>query len=301
MGEEQNSGTPHRLDLDWDEAEHLRSIPEGCARLLVMANEGALISMELAAHACQGVNATSQQALQAMLTLKAADHLRLAATGLLIGYYNSAPVLLRTALDCVGTLWLISKSYDQFKRWALLTNLNGEELEVDADAIERMRRKFTADARYAYDRLLSEDPHVRPVSDLVREFNAHVHPGVFGLLERAGIPASLEEILGDSVRDALKTAEGDPEKALKLLKLKEKFSPLRRQSPEQGVELKPFGAGLVESDLLESFSQIVHASAHHLYDISEHLFGDYAPAELAKIGAEWHKHSLEEFESLKPD
>ena len=301
MGEEKNSRTPVALDLDPDEAEHLQSVPEACARLLVMANEGAIISMELAAHACQGIDATSRQALLAMLTLKAADHLRLAATGLLMGYYNSAPVLLRTALDCIGILHLVSKSQHRFKTWVLLTHVDGEELEVDMVAIERIRRKLQADARYAYDRLLSEDPHVRPVSELVRDFNAHVHPGVFGLLERAGIPASLEDILGNAVRDALKTAGGDPEKALKLLRLREKFWPLEAGRPKQGEESKPFGAGLVEGELLDRYSQIVHAAAHHLYDVSEYLFGKSAPAELAKVGMEWHKHSLNEFELLQTD
>jgi len=83
---------------------------------LYLANKGAVLAVALSAQAYQGIKVNSGQALLSMLTMKAADHLRLATTALSSGHYYSVPILLRSALDSIGVLCLTSRNDSELKR-----------------------------------------------------------------------------------------------------------------------------------------------------------------------------------------
>lgn len=299
MGEELEHD-PTQLSLDEDEAQHLSSIPKEYRQLLDLTSEGALIVSDMAAEACQDVRvADPHRSILPMLVLKAVEQLRLAVWGIRLGHYSSVPVLLRVALDSIAVLHMVGTSKEQFKTWTFLGYVRGERLEANPKAVEGMSRGLMYRARHSYDKLLSEDPHLRPVSELIRGFNAHVHPDMLGLFERAGVRVSLQEILGDSIRQALETCNGDPVEALKLVELREKYSPGKRMEQHTDIGAKEYGAGLVEEELLHHYSQVVHAAAHHLFDIVDHLLAKYASGPTVKDGKAWHTRSMEGFELFK--
>ena len=299
MSEEHREEEWFVLELDPFEESHFRSVPAEYVDLLLLTKNGTLICTDLAVEGCQQV--AVRKGVYALLAFKAADHLRLATNGLLLGYYHSVPVLLRVALDSIGALLLVTRSASQFRRWALISHPDIESLTTDVDGVDRLRRQFTGAARSAYNRLVSEDPHVRPVSDLVTKFNSHVHPGVVGLLEHAGLSASLEEVLDEAVSEAFQNAEGDILQALKLLELKAKHSPGRSRRRDVDDEKGALGPGILQPALLDEYAQVVHSATHHLYDIAEYLFGKSLPRESAQRNDAWHNWSLSVFSQLAED
>ena len=284
------------LELDIDEAEHLQSIHEKYIDLLRLANDGAVLSGEISAEACKGLLVTNQVMILAMLILKIVEQVRTAIRGILCGHYSAVPVLLRSALDSISVLHLVSNNERQFRIWILLSYIDQEQLKVDDRAAKKLRKVFVSKARVSYDSLISDDPHLRPVTGLINEFNAHVHPDVFGIFERAGVQASLEEILGYSIRQAIAISEGDPVKALKIVDLKEKHQIISKVPQSGDTETVIFGPGLIEERLLDHYSQVAHAATHHLFDIVEHLFVEYVSNSTRKKGLAWHKASMKEFD-----
>ncbi len=267
---------------------------------LYLANKGAVLAVALSAQAYQGIKVNSGQALLSMLTMKAADHLRLATTALSSGHYYSVPILLRSALDSIGVLCLTSRNDSDLKRWAFLTNASDREPSVDPAQLREMRAEFYTRARSAYDSLLSQDRHVQPVRDIIREFNAHVHPGLEGLLEIAGIPLELDELLGVEVAKVLATAQGDLNKAVGLLDLAGQYSrPKTRLKPISEKETRDFDFGYLDEGLMDDYSSMLHAATHHLLDIADFIFRGRAPAELKKAVKEWRTRSLSAFKAYE--
>lgn len=265
---------------------------------LYLANKGAVLAVALSAQAYQGIRVNSGQALLSMLTMKAADHLRLATNALSSGHYYSVPILLRSALDSIGVLCLTSRNDSELKRWAFLTYVSDREPSVDPVQLREMRAEFYTRARSAYDGLLSQDRHVQPVRDIIREFNAHVHPGLEGLLEIAGIPLELDELLGVEVAKVLATAQGDLNKAVGLLDLAGQYSrPKTRLKPISEKEVRDFDFGYLEEGLMDDYSSMLHAATHHLLDIADFIFRGRAPAELKKAVKEWRTRSLSAFKA----
>ena len=267
---------------------------------LYLANKGAVLAVALSAQAYQGIRVNSGQALLSMLTMKAADHLRLATNALSSGHYYSVPILLRSALDSIGVLCLTSRNDSELKRWAFLTYVSDREPSVDPAQLRETRAEFYTRARSAYDGLLSQDRHVQPVRDIIREFNAHVHPGLEGLLEIAGIPLELDELLGVEVAKVLATAQGDLNKAVGLLDLAGQYSrPKTRLKPISEKETRDFDFGYLDEGLMDDYSSMLHAATHHLLDIADFIFRGRAPAKLKKAVKEWRTRSLSAFKAYE--
>lgn len=275
-----------------------RSAQQSYAQRLYLANEGTSIAGALSTQVYQGTQSDSRLALLSMLALKIADHLRLAMTALSSGYYYSVPILLRSALDSIGVLCLTSRDNKELKKWAFLTYLSAGEPGVDPIQLREIRAEFYSKARFSYDSLLSKDPHVQPVKELVWEFNTHVHPGLEGLLEIMGIPLELDELLGVEADKVLKMAEGDLNKAVELLGLVSK----RSRSKSRPVAKTRAGIselGSPNEDLLDYYSSILHAATHHLLELADYTFGSSASPELAKALKEWQAKSSYAFKVHK--
>lgn len=277
-----------------------RSAQQSYAERLYLANEGTSIAGALSTQAYPGTQTDSRLALLSMLTLKVADHLRLAMTALSSGYYYSVPILLRSALDSIGVLCLTSQDYKELKKWAFLTYVSGRELGVDPIQLREMRSDLYSKARSSYDSLLSKDPHVHPVKELIWEFNIHVHPGLEGLLEIIGIPLELDELLGVEAGKVLKIAEGDLNKAVELLGLAGRRSQSKpRQGPIAKTEAGVSELGYLNEDLLDYYSSVLHAATHHLLELADYTFGSSASPELVKALKEWQARSSHAFKAHK--
>jgi hypothetical protein len=268
---------------------------------LFLAGEGALIAVALSTEATRATKAKSRQALLSMLTLKTADHLRLAGTALSEGHYYSAPILLRSALDSIGVLCITSREEKELKKWVFLTYVSTIEKGLDAIRLREMRSDFYARARTAYDGLLSSDSHVQPVRQLIWDFNVHVHPGLEGLLEIVDFPLELDELLGVEVRKVLDIAQGDLDRAIELLGLVNKKSkPRKRPAPSAPAGAgQPAQYGTFNEDVLDSYSGVLHAATHHLVELSAFIFKDSAPASVMQAAAEWNARSQAQFKAYK--
>lgn len=288
------------LELDPDEARHLQSLPEKYIVRLRLTNEGAVLSQKLSGEACKDFYVTDSKMILTMLVLKIAEQTRITIKGILLGYYSAVPVLLRSVLDSISVLRLISSDERQLKIWILLSYIDKEKIEIEDKNIKKLRKEFASKARLAYDSLISDDPHLKPVTDLVNEFNAHVHPDIFGVFERTGIQIDVKEILGDSIRQALLHAHGDPNDAIKLLDIEQKNQYGNRSSKSTSSEKVIFGSGLLEEELVDHYSQVAHAAIHHTFDMVDDLFGRYVSKSTKKDGNEWHERSMAEFEKNNP-
>jgi hypothetical protein len=268
---------------------------------LYLAGEGALIAVALSTEATRATKAKSRQALLSMLTLKTADHLRLAGTALSDGHYYSAPILLRSALDSIGVLCITSREEKELKKWVFLTYVSTIEKGLNAIRLREMRSAFYARARTAYDGLLSSDSHVQPVRQLIWDFNVLVHPGLEGLLEIVDFPLELDELLGVEVRKVLDMAQGDLDRAIGLLELVSKKSkPRKRPAPSAPAGTgQPAQYGTFNENVLDSYSGVLHAATHHLVELSAYIFKDSAPAGVMQAAADWNARSQVQFKAYK--
>jgi hypothetical protein len=236
-----------------------------------------------------------------MLTLKTADHLRLAGTALSDGHYYSAPILLRSALDSIGVLCITSREEKELKKWVFLTYVSTIEKGLDAIRLREMRSDFYARARTAYDGLLSSDSHVQPVRQLIWDFNVHVHPGLEGLLEIVDFPLELDELLGIEIRKVLDIAQGDLDRAIDLLGLaNSKLKPKKRPAPSTPTGAgQPAQYGTFNEDVLDSYSGVLHAATHHLVELAAYIFKDSASASIMQAATEWNVRSQTQFKAYK--
>ena len=270
---------------------------------LYLAGEGAILAVALSTEATQATKINSRRALLSMLTLKTADHLRLAGTALSEGHYYSAPILLRSALDSIGVLCITSRDERELKNWVFLTYVSTIDKGLDAIRLREMRSDFYARARTAYDGLLSSDSHIQPVRQLIWDFNVHVHPGLEGLLEIANFPLELDELLGVEVRKVLDIAQGDLDRAIGLLGLvTKKLKPKKRKEPPPSAPAgskQPPQFGTFNEDLLDSYSGVLHAATHHLVELAAFVFKDSAPASVMQAAADWNAASQAQFKAYK--
>ena len=291
------------FELDTDEAQHLQSVPQKYIDLLRLTNEGAVLCDVMAAESCEGLSITNRQMILSILVLKIVEQIRTAIRSILLGHYSAVPVLLRSVLDSISVLLLVGNNEHQFKIWIFLSYIEQERLEADKDMVKTLRNDFASAARLAYENLLSDDSHLipddprlKPVSSLIIEFNAHVHPDIFGIFERARVQVSLEEILGLSVKQALAISRGDPIEALKIIDFKEKSQFRDNVSQATNMETSIFGLGIIEEALVDHYSEVIHAATHHLFDIVKKFFGEGCSGSLRKQGCKWHELSMKEFD-----
>ena len=224
---------PVTIELGPTEAKHVLYLPKDCTQLLDFIEDGTTIINNMAAKATMGIRVESRSSLLGMIVLKAVEQLRFAVVGLYFGYYSGVACLLRVALDTIAMLNTLSRSPYWFKVWAIVSYLETDKTQtitgIDNRDLKRYRNKLTQKARKEYNESLGNLDDPEPVSDLIRDFNHHVHTDTLGVLERTGIDLELKDLLGESVFNALETAQGDFKYAIRLLDLKEKYSHKRNK------------------------------------------------------------------------
>jgi hypothetical protein len=282
------------LDLDLDEVEHLRLIPNEWINLLKLTDRGTVIILNMTVDSCPYFGTTNQRMILCMFILKTIEQLRAAIRGIMFGHYSAVLVLLRSTLDSVSVIHLISRNERHFKIWLLLNCIYHEKLEVDKNAANKLKSEFNAKVRQSYDALFSSVSSLTPVTDLMNKFNPHIHSDVFSLFDRVGGQKTSREVI-DDVKQALSISGEDPLQALKLLNFAQEPQKEAIQPYEESET--SFGAGFPDKKLLARYSPMVHYATHCLYEIVEYLFGDELTDSFHKDCLAWYELSKKELEN----
>jgi len=141
------------LHLDEDEATHLKQIEPEIARMISLANDGALLSLAGITDGCKRKvpEIGSPTSIEALLLVKAANLVRLATMSLSLGYYTGCSTLLRAAFESVAYLFLFIEDPDEIKLWLKLElhpTLDPDEKNKDKrEQLKRAKDTFTCRAR----------------------------------------------------------------------------------------------------------------------------------------------------------
>jgi hypothetical protein len=276
-------------------------------RRISLANKGTTVAWALASTAIERNKTPSDIILLSILAQKIADHLNLAATALESGHFFSVPILLRSALDSIGVLYYTSQNQLELKKWAFLTYSDFHAHNVDPVQLREIRTDFYTRARSSYDSLLSGGSQSQPVKDLIREFNAHVHPGVEGLLDIVDIHLELKQLLGSEVPKALEMAGGDLNKMFNLLDITNQSSKKRHKNRKKSSKYdrqkkstkRDLSAAYPNHDILDYYTSLLHATTHHLVDIACLIFCERATREIILSLNEWQIISLRELKTYQ--
>lgn len=269
-----------------------KPVEQDIASRIYLAKEGVSVVAAICNQATQGERPEGRHILLSMLALKVADHLRLSAHAISSGYFYSAPILLRGALDSIGVLCSTARDPKEFKKWVFLTYMKGNEPGFDPIQLREIRTEFYTRARSAYDNLLSSDANAQPVRELIWSFNIHVHPGLEGLMEIVSAPIKLDELLGVEMKKVLELADGDINRAIDFIGLssdKPKKQPKTKETPANEAEESP--QGRFNEEILDSYSSILHAATHHLVELTAFTFKEAIAKELLQAANDWQAHS----------
>lgn len=279
------------LPLDDDEAKHLKQVPRDVARLLVLANTGAILSAICVSDApdLKEINTSSPIFIKALLTSKCANLLRLGATGLSTGYYAGAAILLRAAFESLAYAFLFHDDENEIKLWLKL------ELHPTLDAAERDWERH-AQIKRSKDSFIQHAPDIKEEKDLIRflwdRTSTDIHNSVAGLAQGFGLEHS--SLLPDEFWTMLEKAGDDWSFALNMLAWKAvdgrtlSSSKARKQVDKEKVKLEFMGR--YDANELRLLSAIALFLSHRLADFAFEVF-KVSNSNLKSDFNAWHKEA----------
>lgn len=277
------------MPLDEDEARHLKKVPKQIARLLILANSGAILSAICISRApvLQGINTNSPFFIISLLASKCANLLRLSTTSLSTGYYTGAAILLRSAFESLAYSFLFHDDENEIKLWLKLElhpKLNPGERDWERHAqIKRAKDSFTRHA-----------PHVKEEKEVIRflwdRTSTDIHSSVAGLAQGFGLDSG--SFLPDEFWAALEKSGNDWEFALNMLAWKsvnQRAWSSSKNLQETGREkVKMEFMGRYDDNELRLLSAIALFLSHRLADFVFEIFKDTGPA-LKSDFSSWHR------------
>lgn len=288
--EEQLVGHQYRmLPLDEDEAKHLKQVPKDVARLLLLANTGAILSAICISDTpgLKEINTSSPIFIKALLTSKCANLLRLSTTSLSTGYYAGAAILLRAAFESLAYSFLFHDDENEIKLWLKL------ELHPNLDAGERDWERH-AQIKRSKDSFIQHAPDIKEEKDLIHflwdRTSTDIHNSVIGLAQGFGLDSS--SFLPDEFWTMLEKAGDDWGFALNMLAWKAvdrktwSSTKDRQQLNKEKVRLEFMGR--YDANELGLLSAIALFLSHRLTDFVFEIF-EVRNSALKSDFNSWHK------------
>lgn len=276
------------LPLDDDEAKHLKQVPKDVARLLVLANTGAILSAICVSNtpSLREINTSSPIFIKALLASKCANLLRLGTTGLSTGYYAGAAILLRAAFESLAYSFLFHDDENEIKLWLKL------ELHPSLDAGERDWERH-AQIKRSKDSFIKHAPDIKEEKELIRflwdRTSTDIHNSVAGLAQGFGLDHG--SFLPDEFWTMLEKAGDDWGFALNMLSWKavDRRTWSSTKAPQLDKEkVKLEFMGRYDANELRLLSAIALFLSHRLSDFAFDVFEVSKPSLKSEFNA-WHK------------
>lgn len=280
------------LSLDEDEAKHLNKVPKDAARLLVLANTGAILSALCISNApsLKEINASSPVFIKALLASKCANLLRLSTTSLSIGYYPGSAILLRSAFESLAYSFLFHDNENEIKLWLKL------ELHPSMDSAERDWERH-AQIKRAKDSFIKSAPDMKEEKELIRflwdRTSTDIHNSVAGLAHGLGLDGG--SFLPDEFWPMLEKAGDDWSFALNMFAWntvdRNKWSTTKAENKQiEKEKIKLEFMGRFDEKQLSLLSAISLFLSHRLADYVFDVFKTVNPSLKTDFNS-WHKEA----------
>jgi len=282
--DEKNSQMVESLLLDQDELAHIGLLPDTILSKLVLAKDGAKLTLNIVKEAGTRCQRGSPTFFVLRSLARAANFARLSAIGLQFGYYAGAASQTRMAYESLVYAFLFHLHPDKAFSWLRTTFDMQMNRETRIDEEQRLRGL----AKKAFNQWTGE-------KDLGQEIwegaSNLMHHTVIGLAAEAGLEPW--QLLPDDLFKAIEVTEGDFDSAMKLTSLLSRFGDTRGDSHIiQGTQTDlPWRGefnGLFDQEWLDFWSIVLLYLVHRMTDFSYQIFPP-SSKEVKKSYRGWHK------------
>lgn len=266
--DENNSQMFESLPLDQDESAHMRLIPDGIAGRLLLAKDGAKITLNVLREAGIKCQRGSPLFLVLRSLIRVANFARLSVIGLQLGYYAGAASQMRMAYESLLYAFLFNLHPDKALSW-LRTTI---DIQMDKETSVNEEQRLRNLAKQAFNEWTGEK---KLGQDIWESASSLMHHTVVGLAAEAGLEPW--QLLSDELAKALEATEGDFDSAIKLTSLLSRFGDTQADehvTQRTQPELSWTGefSGLFDEEWLDFWSLILLYLVHRMTDFAYQTF-----------------------------
>lgn len=270
------------LELEWDEAEHVASVPEDVGDRIALTAAGAVLT--LSGIATARLTLSEPKGLLSLLLAKSAQDLRFASIGMSLGYYSGVYALLRGALESLSYASLFDSDPDQIGRFVKNTLSSGpRDHRADARLRRRARRSLIKREK---DRAVID----RGMTELWDHANKHIHSTLQGLAHQFDI--EVDDLIPNDLFELLGNQGMSVELALSSFMDSTKHDGNLRGHKNQGsapMELIPIEFGVrFDDDMLDKLSMFAFYISHRSLDLARSAL-EISDPEFNKNYERWHR------------
>lgn len=271
------------LELDWDEAEHVTSVPQDVGDRIALTRAAAVLTLNGMEVADGPLPINDPKGLASLMLAKSAQDLRFATIGMSLGHYSGVFAVLRAALESLSFANLFDSDPGQVGRWLKNALSSGpRDPQADADLLRDARTALIEG---------ENDPKAirRGVKELVDHANKHIHSTVQGLAHQFDI--EVEDLMPDQLSQLLGTEGISVEYALSLYELSQKheIKGLPREPEEPGdKELIPIQFGVrYDGETLDDLALFAFYISHRSLDLMKSVL-EISDPEFNRNYDRWH-------------
>ena len=207
---EENKQTFESLPLDPDESGHMALIPDGIHARLLLANDGAKLTLNVVGEAGTQYPRGSPPFFVLRSLIRVANFARLSVIALLLGYYAGAASQIRMAYESLLYAFLFNLHPEKAVSW-LRTTLDAQMDKANSISEEQRLRGLAKDAfnEWTGERDLGQEIWERASSLM--------HHTTEGLAAEAGLESW--QLMSEDLVKAVEATDGDFDSAIKLIGL----------------------------------------------------------------------------------
>ena len=272
------------LELDWDEADHLRRIPQDAGDRIALTRAAAILTLNGQDVVDKLIQLNDPRRLVSLMLAKSAQDLRFASIGIRLGHYSGVFAVLRAALESLSFATLLDSDPGQMGRWFKSTLSSGpRDPQADADLLGDARRALIEG---------EDEPRVisRGLKELVDHANKHIHSTVQGLAHQFDI--EVDDLIPDELSQLLGTEGINVEYALSLFGLSQKYEikgPSSEGDETGDKELIPAQFHVrYDSETLDDLTIFAFYISHRSLDLTKSAL-EISDPEFNRNYDQWHR------------
>jgi len=266
--DEKNKQASEDLPLDPDESRHMALIPEGIRARLLLADDGAKLTLIIVRAAGSRHPHGSPPFFVLRSMVRVANLLRLAYIALELGYYAGATTVIRAAYESLLYAFLFYRYPDKATSWLRLTF----DTRMDREESITEEQQLRALAKQAFNEWTGEKDLGHEIWERTSEL---IHHTAEGLAAESGLEPS--QLLPAELARALEATNGDFDLAIKLAGLQARFGggPAQAEAAgktRSGLPWAGESGGLFDEEWLELWSIVLLYLGHRLTDFAYRSF-----------------------------
>jgi len=267
MVEEDRQGS-EGLPLDPDESQHMALIPANTQARLLLAKDGALLTLIAVKQAGTRHPRGSPPFFVLRSLVRVANLLRLALIGLELGYYAGATSVMRMAYESLLYAFLFNRYPDKAQSWLRLTF----DTHMDREESIAEEQQLRSLAKHTFNEWTGEKDLGQEIWERASEL---IHHTAEGLAAESGLEPW--QLLSEELAKALKATGGDFDLAIRLAGLQARFGTLRvdaepTESTRSSLPWTGESAGLYDEEWMDWWSIVLLYLVHRVTDFAYQTF-----------------------------